>query len=70
MKSSYQLDLEADEEKHRIDRRLRAKIDTLTSLRDVRNFIDRVREAAMSDKMRKRIEKWLRERVSTLKGSE
>lgn len=68
MRNHYQLDLEADEERERADRRLHAAISKLRSPQEMNAFIKRARESTLSDKMKKRVVKWLQERVDIWKG--
>ena len=69
MRDHYQMELEAEEERQKVAHRVRARIDGLRSFSEVKSFIGKMNEAVVSVKMRKRITKWLRERVEILKGN-
>lgn len=69
MKSHYELELEAEEERQNAPSRVHARIGQLTSLRDLMAFSRVASEAVMSVKLRKRIAKWTRVRLEELKGN-
>lgn len=69
MRDHYQMELEAEEDRQNVAKRVRARIDGLRSFSEVNAFVRKVQDAVVSHKMRKRIAKWLRERVEILKGN-